>query len=93
MPAQLQPVDQLLQIDRALGILGRMDANVPVAVDRKIALAPPRHFIQLGGIGHRPAFQIQINFQRRALVGGNKNRIGKNAKHGIIPSLGSFCTD
>ena len=91
--AQLQPIDQLLQVDRALGILRRMHANVPVAVDRKVSVAPARHFVQFGGIDHRPAFQIQIDFQRRALVGGIQNGIGKNAKHGIIPSCGSFCTD
>ena len=38
--AQLQPIDQLLQIDRALGILRRVDANVPLVVDREVSVAP-----------------------------------------------------
>ncbi len=71
--AQLQPIDQLLQIDRPLRILGGVHANVPIAVHRKVAIPPPRHFVQFSGIGHRPAFQIQINFQRRALVAPRRN--------------------
>src|SRR5205814_4269763 len=54
-PAKLQSIDQVLHVDRQVRVLRRMDLNVPAIIDREVALAPPRHFIQLAGVRHRPA--------------------------------------
>ena len=54
--AQLQVIDQLLEVDRAAWILGRMDLHVAVLADREVALAPAGDLVQLGGVGDRPRF-------------------------------------
>ena len=48
--AQLQAVDQLLQIDRAGRVLGRMHEDVAVIRDREVALSPAGDFVQFGGV-------------------------------------------
>ena len=52
--AQLQAIDELLQIDAAARILGGMDLQVALLADREVALSPARHVVQLGGFGGRP---------------------------------------
>ena len=49
-PAELQMVGQLLEIDRAGGILGRVDENVAVGRDREVAFPPPVHLVQFRGV-------------------------------------------
>ena len=53
-PAQDQRIDQLLQIDGAGGVLGRMDADVSQIVDREIALAPTGDVVHLAGVLRGP---------------------------------------
>ena len=48
--AQNQRIDQLLQVDRAGRVLGRMDMDVAVAVDGEIALAPTGDVVQIAGV-------------------------------------------
>ena len=52
--AQLQAIDQPLEIDAAVRFLGGMDLQVALLVDREVALSPARHVVQLGGFGGRP---------------------------------------
>ena len=52
--AQLQAIDQPLQIDAAARLLGGMDLQVALLADGEVALAPAGHVIQLGGFGGRP---------------------------------------
>ena len=53
-PAQLQAIDQPLEIDAAQRILGRVDLQVALFANREVTLAPARDVIQLGGFGGRP---------------------------------------
>ena len=48
--AQLQPVDQLLEIDRPSSPAIRMHLELAVLVDGKVAVAPPANFVQLFGV-------------------------------------------
>ena len=57
-PAQLQVVNELLQVDPALGILGRVDADVAVRSDGKVVLAPALDLIELAGVGDCPRFAL-----------------------------------
>ena len=68
--AQLQPVDQPLQVDAARRVLGRMDLQVPVLVDREVALAPAGHVVELGGFRRRPrrARRDSVRSRWRSLV-------------------------
>ena len=52
--AQLQAIDELLQVDGARRVLGRMDLHVTGVVDREVALAPARHLVELAGVVHAP---------------------------------------
>ena len=56
--AQLQVIDQLLQVDPALGILRRVDADVAVRADGEVALAPALDLVELGGVGDRPRIAL-----------------------------------
>src|SRR5207237_10919878 len=48
--AQLQAIDQLLQVDRALRILRRVHLHVALAVDGEVAVAPARDLVELAGV-------------------------------------------
>ena len=48
--AELQVVGELLQVDRARRVLGRMDEDVAVTRNGKVALPPAVHFVQLGRV-------------------------------------------
>ena len=50
-----QGIDELLQIDAAVGFFGRMDKQVAVLANREIAFPPACDIVQLGGVGGRPA--------------------------------------
>ena len=56
--AQLQVIDELLQVDRALGILGGVDADVAVRADGEVALAPALDFVELRRVGHGPRIAL-----------------------------------
>ena len=51
-------IDELLQIDPALGIFGGVDTDVSVGADREVALAPAVDFVELGRIGNRPGVAV-----------------------------------
>jgi hypothetical protein len=50
----LQIVDQLFEVDRPAGVLGRMDLDLSVPANRKVALSPSRDFVQLRCIRSSP---------------------------------------
>src|SRR5580704_6392101 len=50
-----QIVDQLLEVDRTAGVLGRMDLDLAVVADREVSLAPSGDLVQLGSVGGGPA--------------------------------------
>ena len=52
--AELQPVDEFLEVDRLADVLGRMHLDVAGRVDREVAVAPARHFVELAGVVHAP---------------------------------------
>ena len=52
--AELQAIDELLQVDRARRVLGRVHLHVAGAVDGEVAVAPARHFVELAGVVHAP---------------------------------------
>ena len=52
--AQLQRIDQLLQVDGAFRILVAVDEQVPVGRDREVPLAPAVDFVQLIRVRDRP---------------------------------------
>ena len=52
--AQLQVIDELLEIDRLLGILRRVDEHVAGAADGEVALAPARDLVELVRVRDRP---------------------------------------
>ena len=62
--AQLELIDQFLQIDRAVGVFIRVDAYMAVGTDGEIALAPTGDVVKFRRFGDGPA------------VGGLANRRG-----------------
>jgi hypothetical protein len=52
--AQLKVIDELLQVDGASRLLGRMDSNLAVLTNREISLAPAVDLVQLGGVDVGP---------------------------------------
>ncbi len=54
--ACLQVVDELLEVDGARRIFRGVNLDVPAGVDREVAFAPTRHFIELVGVGDAPSF-------------------------------------
>ena len=52
-PAQHQVIDELLQVDGAGRVLGRMDQDVPVGRDREVALPPALDLVELRRVGRR----------------------------------------
>ena len=53
---QLQMIDQLLQVDRAVNLFRRVDLDVSVLANRKVALPPAGNLVHLGGIDRGPGF-------------------------------------
>ncbi len=70
--AELEAIDQLLQVDRAGGILGGMHQHVPRVAHGEIALAPTGHVVVFGGFGHAP-------LGRGAAIGGPQLVVGRRA--------------
>jgi len=54
--AELQIVDQLFEIESAIRILVRVDPQMPVGVNREVALAPARDVKHLVGVMETPGF-------------------------------------
>ncbi len=52
--SQLQVIDQLLQVDRPVGLLCRVNLDVTVLADRKVPLPPAGNFIHFGGVDRGP---------------------------------------
>ncbi len=52
--AQLQPVDETLQVDAAIGIFGGMDLQVALLGDREVALAPAGDIVEFRRFSGRP---------------------------------------
>src|SRR5580704_2482647 len=52
--AEPQIVDQLLEVDRSAGVLGRVDLDLAVLADREVSLPPSGDLVQLGGVGGGP---------------------------------------
>ena len=50
----MQVVDQLLEIDRTVGILGRVDLDLAVFANGEISFAPAGNFVQVGGVSGVP---------------------------------------
>src|SRR5438128_462110 len=60
--AQDERVNQLLQVDRARGVLVRMHADVAAVVDGEIALAPTGNVVKIGGtLGGPPFGRLENN--------------------------------
>ncbi len=51
---ELQVIDQLLQVDRALRLLRRVNLDVTVLAYRKVPLPPAGNLIHFGGVDRRP---------------------------------------
>ena len=64
--AQLQVIDELLEVDRAIGVLGGVDANVAVRTDGEVVLAPAFDLVELGGVGDRPGIALPPRAGRSA---------------------------
>ena len=52
--AELQAIDQLLEVDGLGRVLGRVHLHVTGGVDREVAVAPARHLVQLARVVHAP---------------------------------------
>ena len=52
--AQLQTVDQFLEVDRTRRVLGRVDLDVTGVVDGKVTVTPAGHFVELAGVVDAP---------------------------------------
>src|SRR5690606_20020336 len=68
--AELKTIDQLLEIDGAGRILGRVHLDVPRVVDREVAIAPTGDFVELAGVVHRPCGR------------GRRRRAGRQRRRG-----------
>ena len=64
--AQLQAIDQLLQVDGACRILGRVHLHVTGGVHREVAVAPARHLVQLARVVHAPRARRRGRWRRSA---------------------------
>ena len=52
--AQLQPIDQFLEVDGLGWILGGVHLDVTGAVHREVSVPPACHFVELAGVLHAP---------------------------------------
>jgi hypothetical protein len=52
--AKLQIVHELLQIDRPVRVLGRVNPDVAAVGDREVSLSPPGNFVELGRVAGGP---------------------------------------
>ena len=55
---ELQVIDELLQVDRTLGILGRVHADVAVRADGEVAFPPAIDLVELRRVRHRPRIAL-----------------------------------
>ena len=62
--AQLQAIDELLEIQESLRIAGRMNQHVARFGDGKITLTPTRDFVQFRGIGRCPTTDLLVEHFR-----------------------------
>ncbi len=69
--AQLQMVDQLLQVDRSGRILGGVNLDVSVFADGEVALAPALDLVQFGGVRNRPGVAYFV--RRTGSFNGNSH--------------------
>ena len=56
--AELQVIDELLQVDRALGVVRRVDADVAVRTDGEVALAPAVDLVELARVRDGPGIAL-----------------------------------
>ena len=54
--AQNELIDQLFQIDAARVVFGRMNPEMPVRSDGKVAFSPRVHIVELGCVADGPPF-------------------------------------
>jgi hypothetical protein len=59
----LEPVDQQLEVDCPVRVLGGMDTEVSLVADGEVAFAPVGHFIQVGGLQDRPAAVLLFHLE------------------------------
>ena len=52
--AELEAIDELLQVDGAGRVLGWMDLHVAIVIDREVSVAPARHLVELAGVVDAP---------------------------------------
>ena len=64
--AQLQVIDQLLEIDRPARLLGRVDLDLTVLTDGEVALAPAGDLVELGGVDVGPGLAHVVRRARAA---------------------------
>ena len=76
--AALQVVDQLLEVDGPVRVLRGMHLDVAVLADREVALAPALDFVQLGGVGGRPALAHVVRGARAS---------HRNFHYAMIPKI------
>ena len=76
----LEPVDQLLQVDGPIGVLGGMDVDVPLGVDGEVALSPVGHFVQVGRFRTVQRRNILFHFKHLESVAivGSRSDAGRN---------------
>ena len=58
--ARLQAIDELLEVDGARRVFGRVDLDVARGVDREVAFAPASHFVELAGVVHAPGVVVVL---------------------------------
>ena len=58
--ANLQPIDELLEVDALGGVLVGVHQQVAGGAHRKIPVAPTGHLVEVGRIGRFPVFDIEI---------------------------------
>ena len=75
--AKLQVIDQLLEIDRALGVLCRVNAEVTVRSDREIAFPPPLDLVQFRCVVHCPRIALTPGALHPTCATHAANNIGK----------------
>ena len=59
--ADLQPVDELLEVDGLRRVLVGMDHEVSLGPDGEIAVPPAGDLVQVGRVGGAPRFDVEID--------------------------------
>jgi hypothetical protein len=75
--ADLQPVDELFEVDALGRILVGMHQQVAGRTDGEVTIAPAGDLVQVGGVRAAPVFEVEVDCHQGGLTGGGGLKRGR----------------